>query len=488
MSNLDQLSQTVGSNHTANLPLHDEVYLQFIEAVHDYAVLTLGSAGDISSWNHGAERLFGLSEADALGRPIDELCPPADRAGRELQRSLKVADEQGRVEFERKLARGDGTFEARVGIAPVRSTNPETAGYCLVAHDVTAYRQRLRELTDQKRRLRSIVETAIDAIVIIDNRGLIDSVNRGTERMFGYTQKELLGRNVSLLMPEPYASEHDGYIQRYLRTGNARIIGIGRTVQARRKDGSLFPADLAVSAFEDGRPYFTGILRDASERKTLEAEVLHIAETEQRRIGQELHDDIQQQLTGLTLITRHLAEGLGAVAGDDPRAAPLQTIALRIADGLRQTNQSVRALARGLVPLHVDSEGLGAALAGLAKQVRETHAIDCAYAGQTAPSGLDGQQTTHLYRIAQEAVQNALKHAKAAKVTIRLFERDAQLALEIADDGVGVVRETQSSGRGLHIMAYRADLIGAVLTVRRGETVGTIVSCALPFHRAARTE
>lgn len=487
MSDLDQLPETAGSIHTANSPLHDEIYEQFIEAVHDYAVLTLDVTGCISSWNRGAERMFDLAEADALSRPVDELCPPADRSGRELQRSLSMADEQGRVEFELRLARGDGSFEARVGIAPVRSAIRETAGYCLVVHDVTAYRQRLRELTDQKRRLRSIVETAIDAIIIIDNRGLIDSVNRGTERMFGYTQDELLGRNVSLLMPEPFASEHDGYIQRYLQTGNARIIGIGRTVQARRKDGSLFPADLAVSAFDDGRPYFTGVLRDASERKTLEAEVLHIAETEQRRIGQELHDDIQQQLTGLTLITRHLAEGLGAIAADDPRAASLQTIALRIADGLRKTNQSLRELAHGLVPLHVDSEGLSAALAGLAKQVRDLHAIDCTHAGRTSLSSLDSRQTTHLYRIAQEAIQNALKHAAATKVTIRLFERDAQLTLEIADDGVGVgvVREALSSGRGLHIMAYRADLIGAVLTVRRGEAGGTIVCCTLPLPHSA---
>ncbi|WLD14934.1 PAS domain-containing sensor histidine kinase [Planctellipticum variicoloris] len=485
MSDLDQLPETGGSIHTANSPLHDEIYEQFIEAVHDYAVLTLDSAGCISSWNHGAERLFGRSGADALGRPVEELCPPADRADRKLQRCLSAADALGRTDLELRLTRGDGSFEARVDLSLLRSATHEGGGYCLIAHDLTVYRQRLRELTDQKRRLRSIVETAIDAIIIIDNRGLIDSVNRGAERMFGYAQEELLGRNVSLLMPEPYASEHDGYIQRYLQTGNARIIGIGRTVQARRKDGSLFPADLAVSAFEDGRPYFTGILRDVTVRKSLEAEILHIAETEQRRIGQELHDDIQQQLTGLTLFARHLADGLGAVAGDDPRLASLQKIALRIANGLRETNQSLRELARGLVPLHVDSEGLSAALASLAKQVRELYAIDCAYAGEPTLSGLDAQQTTHLYRIAQEAVQNILKHASAKKVSIRLFERDAQLALEISDDGVGVDREAQSSGRGLHIMAHRADLIGAVLTVRRGEPDGTIVCCALPFPRSA---
>lgn len=484
-SDLDQVIGTAGLVPTGGSRLDEEVTAQFVEAVRDYAVLTLDTVGCISSWNHGAERLFGLSEAEALGRAVDVLCPPTDRVDRKLQRCLSAADALGRTDLELRLARGDGTFEARVDLSPLRSATHEAGGYCLIAHDLTVYRQRLRELTDQKRRLRSIVETAIDAIIIIDNRGLIDSVNRGAERMFGYTQQELLGRNVSLLMPEPFASEHDGYIQRYLQTGAARIIGIGRTVQARRKDGSLFPADLAVSAFDHGRPYFTGILRDASERKKLQSEVLHIAESEQRRIGQELHDDVQQQLTGLTLITRHLAEGLGTIAADDPRAASLQTIALRIADGLRKTNHSLRELARGLVPLHVDSEGLSAALAGLAKQVRELHAIECNYSGENALPGLDSQQSTHLYRIAQEAVQNALKHAAAAKVTIRLFEQDAQLTLEVADDGIGVVREAQSPGRGLHIMAYRADLIGAVLTVRRGEPDGTIVSCALPFPHPA---
>ncbi len=92
--------------------------------------------------------------------------------------------------------------------------------------------------------------------------------------LLGYEESELRGQNVRMLMPEPYAREHTGYIQRYLRTGDAKVIGIGREVQARRKDGSLFPADLAISAFHDVKPLFTGILRDISDRKTMEADVL----------------------------------------------------------------------------------------------------------------------------------------------------------------------------------------------------------------------
>ncbi|HTN02645.1 MAG TPA: PAS domain-containing protein, partial [Planctomycetaceae bacterium] len=133
MSDLDQLPETGGSIHTANSPLHDEIYEQFIEAVHDYAVLTLDSAGCISSWNHGAERLFGRSGADALGRPVEELCPPADRADRKLQRCLSAADALGRTDLELRLTRGDGSFEARVDLSLLRSATHEAGGYCLIA-------------------------------------------------------------------------------------------------------------------------------------------------------------------------------------------------------------------------------------------------------------------------------------------------------------------------------------------------------------------
>ena len=118
---------------------------------------------------------------------------------------------------------------------------------------------------------RAIVDTAVDAIVVIDRRGAIRSVNRATERLFGYAGGELVGRNVKVLMPEPYASEHDTYLATYLRTGRKKIIGIGREVVGRRKDGSVFPMDLSVGEARDGdEPIFVGIIRDISDRKAAE--------------------------------------------------------------------------------------------------------------------------------------------------------------------------------------------------------------------------
>lgn len=485
MSDFTHDSQVL-RNDSSETPWSTQVLARLLEAIPDYAVLTVDACGRFSCWNVSSQRMFGYSEQEILGRDFEVLCPPAAGSRPEFERGMSGLGDQDRVELELLLGRREGgEFAARVVLAPLISAPAGAADTVVVVHDLTWKQHRLREVRDQKQRLRSVVETAVDAIIIIDDRGLIDSVNPGTERMFGYAPEELLGRNVSLLMPESFSSEHDSYIRNYLRTGHARIIGIGRTVQARRKDGTLFPADLAISAFEDGRPYFTGILRDVSERRMLEAELLHIAETEQRRIGQELHDDIQQQVTGLTLMSSHLAEALTAAAADQPGLAALQATAGRVAKGLRETNQSLRQLARGLVPLQVDSQGLTPSLAGLAARVGEFHAIDCSFSGETMRSELDGLRATHLYRIAQEAVQNALKHATAGSLAIRLFERDAMLALEIADDGVGFAPKARASGRGLQIMAYRADLIGAVLTVRRRETGGTIVCCTLPLPRLA---
>ena len=120
-------------------------------------------------------------------------------------------------------------------------------------------------------RLRAILDAAVDAVVTIEECGAIESINSATERVFGYSRDELIGRNVSMLMPSPWREEHDHHIARYLATGEARIVGIGREVEAQRKDGSIFPADLAVSEVRlPGRRLFTGIIRDLTERREME--------------------------------------------------------------------------------------------------------------------------------------------------------------------------------------------------------------------------
>jgi PAS domain S-box-containing protein len=330
-------------------------------------------------------------------------------------------------------------------------------------------------LRESRARLRAVVETAVDAIITVDERGLIDSVNPAAERMFGYTAQEMLGQNLRMLMPSPYREEHDSYLARYLRTGEKRIIGIGREVWGRRKDGSTFPANLSVSEFHDrAQRLFSGILHDLSARKALEREVLEAAAMEQWRIGQELHDTTGQELTALGL----LAEGLvDALEKSSPGEAVFAT---KIAQGLQRVLGQVRTLSRGLIPVEVDAAGLMASLAELASQTSELHGVTCTFECWEPVLVEDNQTATHLYRIAKEAVTNALKHSRAKNITISLEGDTRSITLHIRDDGVGFPPEPVAiKGMGLKIMRYRAGLINAQLTVGPVGPGGTLVSCTL---------
>ena len=209
---------------------------------------------------------------------------------------------------------------------------------------------------------------------------------------------------------------------------------------------------------------------------------MEIASLEQRRIGQDLHDSVGQELTALNILARDLDDALRT----DPLNAHI--MAHQIVKGLQRSQQELRAVLRGLVPVAVDGEGLMAALSDLAERTQKEGKVACRFECPLPVALGDNLVATHLYLIAQEAVHNAVKHAQAACVRICLVS-DHRLTLRVEDDGIGISDKTNHNrGLGLRIMYNRAAIMGAALTIARTRPRGTAVTCALPRRYHAREE
>jgi PAS domain S-box-containing protein len=506
--------------------------------------------------------------------------------------------------------KGGTPYDADLFITPLFDSQGRHTNFVSIHRDITERKQAEAALHDREERLRAILNAAVNSIITIDAQGRIITCNAATERLFGYSESELTGQNVSMLMPSPYREEHDGYIARYLETGEARIIGIGREVVGQRKNGSTFPANLSVSevhrlglftgiisditarkAAEEalrrehefaesltdtaptivlvldiegriirfnpymeeltgwqldevkGRDWFDTFLPehdreqirslfsrslsgertrgntnviltkdgrereiewydapltsvegeligllctglDVTERRLLEREILEIAAEEQRRIGQDLHDSTQQQLTGLSLLAQNLAAAFSRLASDPAvsgladRVAELGEKATQLQTGLEDAAGEVNQLARGLIPVEVDAQGLMSSLSELALRVNEGQHVDCTFVSNLPVEVSDNTTATHLYRIAQEAVSNALKHSTAERIEISLEEHSRFITLKIFDDGSGFDQDQAvGPGMGLRIMAYRAELIGASLAFGQSDAGGAEVVC-----------
>lgn len=323
-------------------------------------------------------------------------------------------------------------------------------------------------------KLGAVLDATTDAVVIITADGNIQSFNASASRMFGYAPQEVIGRNVAMLLPPELRARGGECLARYRRNRDRSRIGKSRELVVRRRDGSCFPVLLSAAVTADA-DLIVGCLRDLSVDKALQEEILHIAALEQQRIGQELHDGTQQELTGLGLLAQNLSEQLRE---EDSGAAEM---AGRIAAGIAEANRRVRSVARGLVPVPVDADTLPAALAELARGTQESYRLACRLECPGRVNIPDAATATHLYRIAQEAVGNAANHARADTVLIRLAHEDYRLRLEIHDNGIGIpTQRAGGGGVGLRLMEHRCAAIGGRFRIEARAGGGTVVSCAVP--------
>jgi signal transduction histidine kinase len=217
------------------------------------------------------------------------------------------------------------------------------------------------------------------------------------------------------------------------------------------------------------------LVREMAERQRLEEEILQVSEREQRRIGHELHDSLCQHLTGTALAGQVLGERLAAKSL--PEAADADKVVELVEEGITLA----RNLARGLYPVEMEAEGLMAAFQDLADNLTKGARVRCIFECEAPVLMHDDAAATHLYRIAQEAVRNAIQHGKPKRIGITLAEQNGLVTLTVEDDGVGVPETAQKSGGlGVQIMAHRAAMIGGSFAIEPAPTGGTIVTCSIP--------
>jgi PAS domain S-box-containing protein len=246
------------------------------------------------------------------------------------------------------------------------------------------------------------------------------------------------------------------------------------------RDGRVlwFQCEAKMIRREDGRPWFIhGVGFDITERKSLEEAILDISAREQQRIAQDLHDGLGQHLTGIAFMSKVLEEKLSE------KSLPEAAEAAKIVKMVNQAIDNTRQLARGLHPVAAEPLGLMSALRKWANEVEELFHIRCSFQCEKALPIHDVSLATHLYRIAQEAVNNAIRHGKSRSISIRLAGKNGAGTLTIQDDGEGFTRKpTGQPGVGLSIMNYRADMVGGSLKVQPNEDRGITVTCMFPVR------
>lgn len=457
--------------------MHSPTLLDSLEIFNyvEQGILVTDIKGSILYSNSVVERIFGLQSKENEGNSLRSYFSEEDY--------LKFESIMEKCKKER-ICRGKWHVKTNSGelkwlvisLKFFQSKQQNEGQFIFSINNIEKLQKTRENLKKISMQVKTIFEHSADAIITADSNGNILKLSRTAVDMFGYQKNEIINDNIKQLIPSldfkngKLFLKRDGFESKHIKYGDHVDL------HGKRKDGTFFFVNINFSNFSwnDGQ-ILVGIIRDLTEKRNLEKHMVDIANEERRRIGRELHDGLGQMLSGIRMVAENLARRLSA--NELPGANEIQ----EISEMIGEADEYSRKLARGLVEVDHEEMGLSQALKGLAEQVSKNSSVECTFTDIGEVTFKNHKNALNIYRIAQEAVTNALRHSRARHIRIQLSADTQQIILTVDDDGVGFKKEKDDeNGLGIKTMKYRADIMGGRLDVYRTCYNKTVVKCTIP--------
>lgn len=459
------------------------------------AIIVIDAKGLVESFNPGAERLFGYAAAGVIGKNVNMLMPEPFHGEHDgyLRRYL----ETGRAAIigtgrEVTGKRSDGsTFPLQLSVGQM--TVDGQRKFTGMLHDLTDRVRLEQQLRASEERWRAIIASAVDAIIVIDARGRIESFNPAATRLFGYAEDEVRGQNVNVLMPSPYRDQHDSYLSRYLSTREPRIIGSGREVTGRRKDGSTFPLHLSVGeTVAGGERKFTGILHDLTDRVALEERLRdQSALAKLGEMAAMIAHEVKNPLAGIRGAVQVIG---GRMPADNTDAAMMKEIVRRI-DSLDAMMKDLLQFARPPKPKRAPTDivPLLTATAGLLKQDDGAREVEVDINGLAPPVPADGEMLKMVFH--NLMINGAHAMQGRGRIHVQVTTEDSTCQIAFSDDGPGIPQDVQEkvfipffttkrrgTGLGLPTAKRFIEAHDGRISIQSPPSGGTTVTVQLPLN------
>lgn len=435
----------------------------------------------ITKVNPALRRMLGYTEKQLTQMRVPDLLDNQNRPPDEFWKHVIDVSAKPRRDLEVTLKSREGKgLYAHAAATFLPDTNAEAGQGIIIFTDISARRQAEQDLKKQSQLNNTLVKESAAMIGMVDLQGRIQNINPAVEKVSGYSAKELVGKTIwecGLIDPEEVPRTMERL--KKLQDGAPRVTAISR---ARTKSGELRIIQVHNTATRNVHQEVEGFIItaiDITEQQRLQHHLMEAIEQEQARIGHDLHDGVGQLLTGIGALVEMLQTRLSGTE---------QSEASRIHELVRQAIQQVRQLSRNMSPAAIQNRDLEASLQLLADTVQTSFRRECEFQSDLDVKITDPTQSTHLFRIAQEAINNAMRHGNPQKITISLRSAPpGQGVMEIFNDGAVFDYKPGAEGIGLRVMNYRASLIHADFSVLCPPSGGVRVTCKFPLLHSGET-